>query len=354
MANVGDRIAALNAQQPALSQELKEFLDIVWSHRVAQATRTTARHESADQVDVYNLYARISTHRVGLHQVRPFLQGLLTLPQLPEIQCVPTDDPDVDVLGNRLWEEYEATPAPSGFAQLAPDHFAELVADAQHDDDLARRLGDTFFHFRRARSHCSDRIYLHVQPLQMLAVMREVVTTLVRDPVRHPGVSNAKVGVPGGFERADSIVIYLNDAAAQRQALDAIAAYQRQGDNRARFAPGHTRGTQGIDQHNGVALVGVSVGAEPPMDVVLRRHGHDFSLRPGVSSFGTFRATLIKCALVRTMAHGEDKAQFVRRTLDYFQRSGIDPRLPHQHGLPPQARARARALVRQVRQGLDP
>lgn len=348
MAGVGDRIAAFNAMQPQMSDDLQRFLDLVWSHRVVHPTKDHVGDIAApSEDDIYALYARMARFPTGVHLVRPFLRGILTLPMLPEIQCF-------GWLTTILRDVYGATDLPGHYPHLMPDGFRRLVDDTERSPSLAQGLAEAFFHFNRGGGGCTDRIYLHVQQPHLLTVMRYILEHMMRTPDQNPGLRTAKMGTPGGSARADSIVMYCQDQAAVRAALDGIATFQHLPGKRELFEAGHTRGTLGIHEHKGIALVGVSTGAEPPFTVELHDHGDNFGVAPGSSSFGLFRCMLIQCAMIRTLNRHQDKSEFVRRTLEYFHKCGIDPHAPHQHVIPPQLRARILGVVQQVQAGLDP
>lgn len=347
MVNVRARVAAWEQRQPQLSDDLQRFLDLVWSHRKDQSTGTYA----AENADVYGLYAR--AHRsfgVGPTAMIGFLNGLLRMPQLPEIQCDPEDQDDA--LGDFLWTYFNAQKAQSGFASLDRQNFTDLVNLARNNrPDVCSALAQTFYHFRRNLTHSADRIYLHVKPLQAIRVMEFIVTQMVCRPVVHPGLSNAKVGAPGAESRFDTIVIYLANATAVAKALDEIAAYQHAG-NHVRFEHGTTRSTKLITNHKGIELIGVGTGAEPP--VALYRHNQHLVTIPGASSFGSFRSKLIQFALANTMQRGQGKADFVNRVVGYFKSVGINPRQPHTHGIQSELRHRARVTLQQLQNGIEP
>ncbi|MBI5257269.1 MAG: hypothetical protein HY855_12280 [Burkholderiales bacterium] len=345
MAGIGDRIAAFNAMQPEMSDDLQRFLDLVWSHRVVHPTKDHAGGIAAPGADdIYALYARISRFPTGLHLMGPFLRNILALPVLPDIQCF-------DWLTDVLVNVYGATEAPDHYPRLAHDGFKRLVDDAERSPSLVEGLAEAFFHFSRGGGGCTDRIYLHVRQPYLMTVMRHILEHMMRTPDQNPGLTNAKMSTPGGSERADSIVLYLASPAAVQAALDDIASYQHLPGKRELFAPGHTRATLDIPRHKGIELDGVSTGAEPPFAVQLRHNADNFAAVPGGSTFGLFRSMLIQCALVRTLNRQQDKPEFVRRTLEYFRECGIDPRAPHQHVIPPPLRQRILGFVQQVQAG---
>ncbi len=347
MVNVRERIAAFEQKQARLSDDLQRFLDLVWTHRKDQASGTYA----AANADVYGLYARASRNfHTSPAAMIPFLEQILRLPQLPEIQCDPDDDQDA--LGDFLSLYFNAHAAQSGFAELDRNNFTALVNLAKSNrPDVCNVLANTFYHFRRNLSPSTERIYLHTKPHQAIHVIQYVVTQMLRRPDRHPGLSNAKVGAPGAESRFDTIVVYLADSNAVAKVLDAIAAYQHAG-NYAKFEHGTTRSTKLITDHKGYKLIGVGTGAEPP--VALYRHGDDLVTIPGSSSFGSFRSKLIQFALANTMQKGEGKAEFVTRAVGYFRSAGIDPRQPHAHGKQAELRRRAGIILQQLQDGIAP
>jgi len=346
MVNVRNRVAAIEQRQNAMSDDLKRFLDLAWSHRKDNVNNTY----SAGNLDAYGLYIRAQqTPGFGSADLIQFLQGVMAMPQLPEIQCVP-DDPN-DALGDYLRRRCNATSALSGFAALNHLGYQKLLARAQANDSLCKALSRTFYHFRRNRHKSSDRIYLHTKPREALRVISHIVQHMLLQPLAHPGISNAKTAAPSRESRHDTIVIYLNDTAALNLALDEIARYQQNG-NRQRFSHGTSRMTKHITEHNGVELVGVGTGAEPP--VGLYRRGNDLLPVPGGSSFGSFRSKLIEYAMENTLDAHEGKPQFINRVANYFRAAGIDPTAPHSHSNAPELSYRARKTVEQLRNGVEP
>jgi hypothetical protein len=346
MVNVRNRVAAWEQRQAPLSDELQSFLDLVWSHRKDQSTGTYA----ATNADVYGLYTRAQRNfGVGQAAMIGFLNGILRMPELPEIQCDLEDEDDA--LGDFLWTYFNATKADSGFALLDRQNFSNLVNLARTHSDVCSALAQTFYHFRRNLTPSADRIYLHAKPLHAIRVMEFIVTQMVCRPDVHPGLSNAKVGAPGAESRFDTIVIYLANATAVAKALDEIAAYQHAG-SRVWFEPGTTRSTKLITNHKGIELTGVGIGAEPP--VALYQHNKDIVTIPGASSFGSFRSKLIQFALANTLQSGQGKVEFVNRVIGYFNSVGINPRQPHTHGIQSELRYRAKVTLQQLRNGIEP
>jgi hypothetical protein len=356
MVDVRNTIAGWEKKQAPLSDDLQRFLDLVWSHRKRQDKPDPKKpgfwpgSYKAENADVYGLYARI--HRnfwIGPAAMIGFLNGILSMTQLPELQCDPEDD--TDALGHCLGTYFNAQRAPSGFASLDRQNFTKLVNVAGDDQGVRDALAKTFYHFRRNLADCADRIYLHVKPSQAITVMQYICKNMLHRPDVHPGLSNAKVGAPGPESRFDTIVIYLANATAVTKALDKIAGYQHEG-KRVFFEPGTTRTTKLITNHKGIELVGVGTGAEPP--VALRQHNQNLLMLPGSSSFGSFRSELIQFALANTMQHGEGKTEFVNRVVGYFKFVGINPQQPHTHGIQSELQQRARATLRQLRGGIEP
>jgi hypothetical protein len=167
--------------QSSVAPDLKQFLDMVWTHRAEAAT---------DYYKVYGLYIRERRRfNVDAGVMKSFFDALLTFGMLPEIQCSP-DDPD-DPLGDHLKQNYGATTAPSGFARLTTGQLARLFADAGTDDGLRKELSDTFYHFRRNLGHAAERIYLHVKPGSEAKVMEFVVKDLVNNSAEPPTVGTS-------------------------------------------------------------------------------------------------------------------------------------------------------------------
>jgi len=349
MVNVRSRVAAIESQQSAMSHDLKQFLDLVWSHRKRHSDNSyLARNASA-----YRLYTRRhKTKGIGSAEMIRFLGDILPMPQLPEIQCS-IRDPN-DELGQYLKTEFNATRAASGFTSLSRGEFTNLHQAATYDAELCNELARTFYHFRRVRRTTKERIYLHTKPLEAITVMDFVLRQMILQPNAHPGLNNAKVAAPNRYARFDTIVMYFSDAAAINTALSAIATYQQTGGNRQRFDHGTTRGTEMITKHNGIELVGVGTGAEPPVKLAKPQGSSDLVLVPGSSSFGAYRSKLIDFALKKTLQKGEGKDQFINRVADYFHAAGIDPKQPQTHENPPELKYRARVTLQQLRNGIEP
>ncbi|SMF49014.1 hypothetical protein SAMN02745866_03219 [Alteromonadaceae bacterium Bs31] len=346
MVNVKARVASIERQLAPLSTDLRSFLDLVWTHRKDHQTGTY----TAENADVYGLYARAHKNfAFGSAGIQSFFQKLLSMPQLPEIQCAPNKKKDR--LGRYLKSHFNAQAAASGFAVINHLNFTRLAQAARGSARLSSALANTFYHFRRNLLHSSDRIYLHTKPLQSMRVMEFVLNRMVLRPTEHPGLSNAKVSAPGQESRYDTIVLYLADTNAVNKALDEIANYQHAG-NHVWFLPGNTRTTKAITKHNGINLVGVGTGAEPP--VALYKHNNDLVPIPGGSSFGSFRSQLIQAALKTTLDKGEGKPQFMARVAGYFKAIGIDPQQPHKHLNSPEIQYRARVTLQQLQSGKEP
>src|SRR5262245_51252986 len=89
--------------QSALAPDLKQFLDMVWTHRAEAAT---------DYYKVYGLYIRERRRfNVNAGVMKAFFDALLTFVMVPEIQCNPANPRDQ--LGTLLKKQYGATQANS-------------------------------------------------------------------------------------------------------------------------------------------------------------------------------------------------------------------------------------------------
>ena len=287
--------------QTAVAPDLKQFLDMVWTHRAEAAT---------DYYKVYGLYIRERRRfNVDAGVMKSFFDALLTFGMLPEIQCSP-DDPQ-DVLGRHLKKQYGATTAPSGFARLQAGKLARLFANAATQEGLRSHLSQTFYHFRRSLGHSAERIYLHVKPGSEAKVMEFVVKDLVGNTAGHPEISNGKVGSSMSIHRFDSIVIYLGSSEAVERALGPITEFQKA--NQSLFEAGSPRTTRTVTKHGGVNLIGVSTGAEPPQ---------------AGQSFGSVRCGEIFDALVETVGVNGGKADFIAKAVQKLRAVGVDPSAP--------------------------
>jgi type III HopA1-like effector protein len=287
--------------QSTVAPDLKQFLDMVWTHRADAAT---------DYYKVYGLYIRERRRfNVDAGVMKAFFDALLTFGMLPEIQCSPSD-PDDD-LGAFLKQYYGATTAVSGFASLKRGNLARVFADAATHEGLRATLSETFYHFRRNNGQAAERIYLHVKPGSEAKVMEFVVKNLVSNTAGHPEISNGKVGSSVSIHRFDSIVIYLGTTEAVERALAAITEFQK--GNMGLFEAGSPRTTRTITKHGGVNLIGVSTGAEPPT------RG---------TSFGSVRCKAIFAALSQTVKANGSKDDFITKALEKLRAVGVDTSAP--------------------------
>jgi hypothetical protein len=287
--------------QGALAPDLKQFLDMVWTHRAEAAT---------DYYKVYGLYIRERRRfNVDAGVMKAFFDALLTFVMVPEIQCNPANPKDA--LGALLKKKYGATQAASGFASLKLGKLTALFADAVTDAALRADLSETFYHFRRSLGHSAERIYLHVKPGSEARVMEFVVRDLVRNTGGHPEISNAKVGSSVSIHRFDSIVIYLGSSEAVERALGPITEFQKA--NQSLFEAGSPRTTRTVTKHGGVNLIGVSTGAEPPQTG---------------QSFGSVRCGEIFDALEETVGLNGSKDDFIAKAVQKLRAVGVDPGAP--------------------------
>lgn len=300
--------------ESAIADDLRAFLDLAWSQRVDQKTKTVTPY-----IDAYGIYSR-GGYAPGfdLVQTKQFLRQLATLPAVPEIQASAQDRG----LGQLLVSACRAYPVASGFISMPASEFQRLVDEAQQDDAFATLLSRTFYHFRQYVGGSSRRIYLHAKPAFGPEVMRFLLGTVVQIH----GVSNAKVAPPSSMERYDMIVIYLADDAGVNAALAKIAEYQAR--NRGLFEHGTPRLLKPIPEFKGVPLVGVATGAEPRFDLV---EFDDGSIRvvDQASSFGTVRSAIINYCLKWTVKSRQDKAYFVSNVVRIMRNFGFDPRAPY-------------------------
>jgi hypothetical protein len=169
----------------------------------------------------------------------------------------------------------------------------------------------SFFRFERAGADLSrvqERIYLNVNADRAPQVMEFVVRDIVDNPGKFPGIGMAKLAGPRSVSRrAESIVIYAEDAAAVERVMQRIRAYH--GSN-----PDNFRATTPFMTNR--ILEGVSVGAEPLGS-------------GGAVSFGQVRARAIYSALRQSTRPGETQEQFLQRVLDALRRAGVNPDAPH-------------------------
>jgi hypothetical protein len=223
-----------------MSNRLNYFLDLVWSNRVPimldRAGRSgkiyTLYNETYKQSSQFPKYD--GTPSYTLEGLRNFLVRLSQIPAVCD--TVLEDQPTLQDLYDKLSEE-----------DVAPDDM-EVVAN-------------TFYFFNRpGRTESTERVYLNVHPAFALEVLNFVVSKMVLNAARYPGIQAAKVAGPGRGGR-DMIVIYLSRGLDD--VLGAIADYQATAQKRAHFNFGTTRLAREILRHRDRELVGVGYGIEP-------------------------------------------------------------------------------------------
>ncbi len=207
----------------------------------------------------------------------------------------------------------------AGIAQRRP---AGAVSNVQSSGeaitDLARagkfagkRIERTFHRFERAGADLTkvqERIYLNVKADRATKVMDAVVKDIVDNPAQFPGVAMAKLAGPGSVSgRAESIVIYAENAAAVERVMQRIRSYHKANpDDFLTSTPPMTNRV----------LEGVSVGSEPLAS-------------GGAVSFGQVRSRAIYDALRQSVQRSETQEQFVQRVLGALRKAGVDPDAPH-------------------------
>lgn len=189
--------------------------------------------------------------------------------------------------------------------------------------DLARtgqlvgpQVERTFLRFERAGAdlrQVGERVYLNVKADEATGVMRTVVRDIVDNPSQFPGVSMAKLAGPASVSgRAESIVIYTENAAAATRVVERMRTYQLA--NPSRFQ----RTTPFMTER---VMEGISLGSEPIGS-------------GGAVSFGVARSRAIIRAVETSVARGESQEQFMQRVLDALRAAGVNPNAPHLN-LPP-------------------
>jgi hypothetical protein len=185
------------------------------------------------------------------------------------------------------------------------------------DPDNMEAVANMFYWFNRpGRTGSTERVYLNVKPGHALEVLNYVVSNMVLNPARYPGVQAAKVAGPGRGGR-DMIVIYISRGLDD--VLGAIADYQATAPKRAHFNFGTTRLAREIHSFRDRDLVGVGYGLEPAKE----------GERP--VSFGKSRTNVIYKVLTqictdpsaRGAAAMLQKQQFVVAVQNAFRRERI-------------------------------
>lgn len=317
----------------SISPDLKAFLVTAWNYRGRKDAYTLYTHEQQ----------RTNFNSAELIQ---FFNSIGEIPLSPELQIGET-------FAEFLDDAYGLIPSPGGFPKLPLSKFRMMVQhlaglnirfmedkfknspegwqrfQTKFKELLQGNLTGAFLHYRRAGSQdCSERIYLSVKPAATAPVMRHVVLNMLQQIATFPGLTNAKVSAPGHTTRADTIVMYFRNENDVKIALDELARYQEAG-NRHYFLRSSPRTTRAIRQHNKIELPGVSTGAEPKGDVYVGKNGALYYKRDEISSFGSFRSTIIDFALEQTVKANGNLDGFIKKVVHYLKATGIDPTKPY-------------------------
>ena len=265
------------ASERSLSAEsLDAFLDRVWRERATAL---------AEERGVYGLYSAAT-------EANPLTRAEQTV--LDDYAAI-------------------ARARPSGAVSMTQKgrHVLALEAAGQL---TPRQTGNTFFHFVRARadlSRVTRRIYLNLAADEAPRMMRSVVQRIVDDPVRFPGIAEAKIAGPSMLSRrAETVVIYAEDEIGASN----VVTWLRE------------------QQH---ANPGVFLNSTPPMtEQVLRGVSEAAEPTVGLTSFGELRSSAIEQALRETASAG-DRDAFVRRAMELLRGRGVDPANPAWNMLSP-------------------
>jgi hypothetical protein len=310
MVNVSARVAALDASVPAMSPDLRRFLDLVWTNRAK-----IALSGSGSGGKLYQLYARRPVERrdmpaASVAEVMPFLERLLALSRHP--------------LARPHWVQQSEDDDPDTIDELmgAIHHF---IAQGDQDsvDSWCHHAAFTFYHLPQTpRQPAQARIYLNVPVAWGVEVMDFVVRDLLG---MHADVLKAKLAGPRNAG-ADRLIIWVTALNRVDGILRALLAYQR--THRMYFSDGVPRLCQqaAID---GVPVRGVGLATEPAQP-----DGTPIS-------FGKSRTVPIFKALddvlgqrrewwtLRGAAAETAKEEFLRQTAAALRRAGIDPAQVH-------------------------
>lgn len=226
---------------PTMSQELREFLDIVWSNRVEILCNDYSWGTSS-RSKLYQLYTQLDNQAPDAtpENVLPFLRKLLPLSQHPmarpiKLQAGPSTGMDVEGMLSRLENP------------RYPDR-----------DNIAVECGNGFYHAPGEAAGMADRIYLNVAP----AFSIDVLSFVIRD-LRGMHRDTLKAKLSGPYRQgADGIVIWVTSLRRSDGILRALADYQQ--NHSAFFRDGVPRLAKPIPKVDGKDLRGVALATQPP------------------------------------------------------------------------------------------
>lgn len=171
-----------------------------------------------------------------------------------------------------------------------------------------------FHHFYRVGynvENATERAYLHLNPDYAPEMMKHVVLNIVDNPA-FPGITGAKIlGPIGSLDRPDTIVIFIDNAAAAEKVLESV--------NKVKASNPHffKKATPPMTKEVGE---GIGVAQEP--------------IQPNPASrisFGQSRGAVIDEALEQTVKNNGTKDDFIRAVDEAMAnpKSGINPADPH-------------------------
>lgn len=271
---------------PTQSREsLDEMLTNVWRDRgrlLRDAAESKARKQDPSD-PIYGIYS-------GATEANPLTR--------------PSADYLVDIAGT-------AQRRPPGSVSNVQSSGEAITDLAKAGKFTGKRIERTFHRFERAGADLTkvqERIYLNVKADRATKVMDDVVKDIIDNPSQYPGVGMAKLAGPGSVSgRAESIVIYAENAAAVERVMARIRSYHKASpDDFLTSTPPMTNRV----------LEGVSVGSEPLAS-------------GGAVSFGQVRSRAIYDALRQSVNRSETQEQFVERVLGALRKAGVDPDAPH-------------------------
>lgn len=318
MTNAKQLIQHYESITPRMSQDLKLFLDLVWTHRYNT------------NLDVYNLYGRspslmrpwVQKQRINVNQMTSFLIGLTRVPYQPEwIQ----GSAEIDII-----IQYNFRNSSRDFIKRKKSRTINQLINLCHrpsSDGFVQNLGQAFFHYQSMRAHSCNRIYLNVRPVFAIDVFCWVINHLVYSP-EHPFCNSAKIAGPLE-SRSDTIVIYLFNEKGLDKALEAIANYQNSPSVQWKFCPEAPRLTKPVLTAASKNMQGVSIGDNPPRLVLVENDLSEVMYQQKITSFGSTRSNTLCLALKRILRMDGSKEQFINEALQLLDSLGVDPRHPH-------------------------
>jgi len=166
----------------------------------------------------------------GIGEVANELYAMYKKSEMPLLRTVTTESylDGLAAIGHR------AGPNVGPYLQDSPEglsrRFLVNGSTTAHSPEQESFLGRTFYRFDRNESDyafTTHKVYVRADPNHAIGLMDHVVSNILRNPEKYPGVAGAKVAGPDVVgERCDNFVIYLTDEAAAQRVIDNLNVYR--------------------------------------------------------------------------------------------------------------------------------